>query len=253
MADAASVRSFAAPVAKATTPLRHTALVRITHWVTAACFCALLVSGVELVISHPRFYWGEVGNVLTPPLFQLPIPSSRASVPTGYEYVLPDQNWWSRDLHFEAAWAVVIAGLLYVVAGLFTGHIRKHLFPAGSDLTWSALSKIVARHLRFARPGGAEAWSYNVLQRLAYLFVIFIAFPLMILTGLAMSPAIAAVFPATVTVFGGQQSARTMHFFGSLFLVIFLLVHVVMVFRAGFVTRTGAMFTGRASAPEERT
>lgn len=167
--------------------------------------------------------------------------------------MLPDQNWWSRDLHFEAAWAVVIAGLLYVVAGLFTGHIRKHLFPAGSDLTWSALSKIVARHLRFARPGGAEAWSYNVLQRLAYLFVIFIAFPLMILTGLAMSPAIAAVFPATVTVFGGQQSARTMHFFGSLFLVIFLLVHVVMVFRAGFVTRTGAMFTGRASAPEERT
>jgi thiosulfate reductase cytochrome b subunit len=234
-----------------TTILRHTALVRITHWVTAACFFALLLSGVELVISHPRFYWGEVGNVLTPPLFQLPIPSSRASVPTGYGYVLPDQNWWSRDLHFEGAWALVIAGLLYAVAGLFTGHFRKHLFPAVSDLTWGALSKVAARHLRFARPDEAEAWSYNVLQRLAYLLVIFIVFPLMILTGLAMSPAITAVFPATVALFGGQQSARTIHFFGSLFMVIFLFVHVVMVFRAGFVTRTRAMFTGRAAAPEE--
>src|ERR1700736_6175979 len=87
---------------------RHTAVVRVTHWITTLCFFALLVSGVEIVISHPRFYWGEAGNVLTPSLFQLPIPASRSSVPTGYGFVLPDQNGWSRYLHFQAAWAAVL-------------------------------------------------------------------------------------------------------------------------------------------------
>src|SRR6266568_9394765 len=82
---------------------RHSAVVRVTHWITTLCFLALLVSGVEILISHPRFYWGEAGNVLTPPLFQLPIPASRALVPTGYGYVLPDQNGWSRSLHFQSA------------------------------------------------------------------------------------------------------------------------------------------------------
>src|ERR1700694_3869970 len=79
---------------------RHSALVRVTHWITTLCFLALLVSGLEIVISHPRFYWGETGNVLTKPLFKLPIPSSRKLVPTGYGYVLPDQNGWGPFLHF---------------------------------------------------------------------------------------------------------------------------------------------------------
>src|SRR5262249_61854935 len=92
---------------------RHAALVRVTHWLTTLCFFALLVSGLEIVISHPRFYWGESGNVLTPALFSLPIPSSRATVPTGYGYVLPDQNGWSRALHFEAGWVLVLTGVLY--------------------------------------------------------------------------------------------------------------------------------------------
>jgi thiosulfate reductase cytochrome b subunit len=210
------------------------------------CFFALLVSGIEIVISHPRFYWGEAGNVLTPSLFNLPIPASRSSVPTGYGFVLPDQNGWSRALHFQAAWIAVLTGLLYAVSGLFTRHFRKNLFPAGADLSWRALSSVIANHLRFKRPGEAEAWSYNVLQRLSYLLVIFVLFPLVIWTGLAMSPAIASVFPVVVTVFGGQQSARTIHFFVSVFLVLFLLVHIVMVYLAGFRNRMRAMITGRA-------
>ena len=252
MADAACVRSLASAVPTATTIPRHTAVIRVTHWITTLCFFALLVSGVEILISHPRFYWGETGNVGTPLLFHLPIPASRSSVPTGYGFVLPDQNGWSRYLHFQAAWVAVLTGLLYIVSGLFTRHFRKYLLPDGSDLTWGALSGVLANHLRFKPPGEAEAWSYNVLQRLTYLFVIFVLFPLMIWTGLAMSPAIASVFPATVTVFGGQQSARTIHFFGTLFLVLFLLLHVVMVYRAGFKNRTRAMITGRAGAHKER-
>src|ERR1043166_8741489 len=118
---------------------RHTAFVRITHWLTALAFLALLVSGIEILISHPRFYWGETGNVLTKPLFQIPIPSSRKLVPTGYSFTLPDQNGWSRALHFEAAWLVVITGLLYLVYGLFTRHFKRSLMPGRSHLSFRGL------------------------------------------------------------------------------------------------------------------
>jgi len=97
---------------------RHSAVVRVTHWLTFIAFVALLVTGGELIISHPRFYWGEVGNVNTHPLFVLPIPASRDTVPTNYGYVMPDQNGWSRYLHFEAAWVVLLTGLVYGIYGL---------------------------------------------------------------------------------------------------------------------------------------
>jgi thiosulfate reductase cytochrome b subunit len=248
---AASTVPAAVPATTVTS--RHSVLVRLTHWITTLCFFALLVSGVEIVISHPRFYWGETGNVLTPPLFKLPIPSSRALVPTGYGYVLPDQNGWSRYLHFQAAWVVVLTGLLYLISGLFTGHFWKNLRPRRADLSWRPFSIAFANHLRFKRPSQAEAWSYNVLQRLTYLFVIFFLFPLVIWTGLAMSPAFVSAVPAAVTVLGGQQSARTIHFFVSLSLVLFLLVHVGMVCIAGFRSRMRAMITGHAGSNMERT
>ena len=232
--------------------VRHSAVVRITHWITTLCFLALLVSGIEILISHPRFYWGETGNILTAPLFKLPIPASRATVPTGYGFVLRDQNGWSRYLHFQAAWAAVLTGLLYMICSLFTGHLRNNLLPAGADLSWRALSAVVVNHLRFRRPSEAEARSYNVLQRFTYLLVIFVLFPLVIWTGLAMSPAIASVFPAAVTVLGGQQSARTIHFFVSVLLLLFFLVHVAMICLAGFRTRMRAMITGRIGKEMEQ-
>ncbi len=226
---------------------RHTAIVRVTHWIAALCFLALLVSGIEVLISHPRFYWGEDGNVLIKPLFTLPIPASRATVPTGYGYVLPDQNGWSRSLHFEAGWAVVLTGLFYVLAGLIGGHFRKNLVPARADLSGSALSKSFADHLRLRRRSESEAASYNVLQRLAYLAVIFFLFPLTVWSGLAMSPAIVSVTPSVVTILGGQQSARTIHFFCTNLLVLFVLVHIGMVWLSGFGNRMRAMTTGHAT------
>jgi thiosulfate reductase cytochrome b subunit len=231
---------------------QHAALVRVTHWLIALSFFALLVTGVEILISHPRFYWGETGNDNTPVLFSLPIPSSRALVPTGYGYVLRDQNGWSRRLHFEAAWVVVLTGFLYLAFGFFGGHFRRNLLPAAADRSWKGLATGVRRHLRFRRPSEEEAGSYNVLQRLTYLFVIFVLFPLVIWTGLAMSPAITSAYPATVTLLGGRQSARSIHFFVSIFLVLFLLVHVTMVWLAGFRKRVGAMITGRVSGHEEQ-
>jgi thiosulfate reductase cytochrome b subunit len=250
MSNTVWVPPLAAEVPVAAHSLRHSAIVRLTHWITTLCFVALLVSGIEIVLSHPRFYWGEEGNVGTPALFILPLPASRSLVPTGYNYVLPDQNGWSRALHFQAAWVVLLTGLLYVISGLLTRHFSRNLLPARADLSWRSIAKVIANDLRFKRPDEAGAWSYNVIQRLVYLVVIFGLFPLVTWTGLAMSPAFVSAFPVTVTVLGGQQSARTLHFFASIFLVLFLLVHITMVSLAGFKRRTLAMITGRAAAPK---
>ncbi len=162
--------------------------------------------------------------------------------------MLPDQNGWSRYLHFQAAWIVLFTGLLYLILGSLTRHFARSLFPRGADLSWRALSISIAEHLRFERPDDKEFWSYNVLQRLSYLFVIFILFPLVIWTGLAMSPAFVSAFPSTVNLLGGQQSARTLHFFVSLALVSFLIVHVGMIWVTGFKRRMRAMITGRAAS-----
>jgi thiosulfate reductase cytochrome b subunit len=249
MPETVRVATFAEEMPAAAPLERHTAIVRLTHWTTMLCCFALLVSGIEIVLSHPRFYWGEVGNVGTPALFVLPLPASRALVPTGYSYVLPDQNGWSRALHFQAAWVVWFAGLMYVISGLLTRHFSRNLLPARADLSWRSVSEVITKGLRFKHTE-AEAQSYNVLQRLTYLAVIFGLFPLLIWTGLAMSPGFVSAFPLTVTALGGQQTARTLHFFATVFLVLFFLVHVAMVTLAGFKSRTLAMITGRTAAPK---
>jgi thiosulfate reductase cytochrome b subunit len=236
---------------KAETP-RHTAIVRVTHWITVICFLALLITGAEIVISHPRFYWGEIGNVNTRPLFTLPIPSSRGTVPTGYGFVMPDQNGWSRYLHFQTAWLLVLTGLVYGIVGLWTGHFRKNLVPEARDRSWRTYWVRIAQYLRRTPPDRAEERSYNVLQRTAYLVVIFVLFPLVIWTGLALSPAFDSAVPVAVNLLGGRQSARTLHFFVSGFLVLFLVVHVTMIALSGFRSRMRGMITGRVVTPEER-
>ncbi len=224
---------------------RHAALVRVTHWITVIAFFALLVSGGELVLSHPRFYWGETGNVNTQPWLNLHLPSSRASVPTGYGYVLPDQNGWSRYLHFEAAWLLVGTGLLYVLWGALTGHFRRAVVPRPGELAPKSLAASIMQHMKFARPLAEEAWSYNVLQRLAYMVVIFVLVPLMIWSGLAMSFGFTSAFPLTARLLGGHQTARSLHFLTTILLVGFLGVHVIMVVVSGFRSRMRAMITGR--------
>jgi thiosulfate reductase cytochrome b subunit len=197
---------------------RHSIVVRITHWLTALSFVSLLVSGIAILLAHPRLYWGETGNLDTASLLDLPLP-----------FILNGQSGWGRYLHFQSAWLSVLTGMVYVVHGVASAHLRKDLVQADSR-----------------KPD-----SYNPLQRVTYLTVVFIAFPLMIWTGLAMSPAVTSVLPVLVTVWGGQQSARTIHFFLAAFLVLFLLIHVVMVWRAGFSAKLWPMILGRRLGRQE--
>jgi len=193
--------------------IRHSVLVRITHWINAAAFVGLFFSGIAILLAHPRLYWGETGGIGTPSLVDLPLP-----------FMLTGQSGWGRSLHFLSAWVCVLNGLLYLAYGLRTRHFEENLIPR-KDFS---------------------AQSYNVLQRLAYSTVVFVLFPLMIWTGFAMSPAITSVFPWIVTLLSGQQSARTIHFVVTNLLVIFLGVHLAMVSLSGFTTNMRAMLTGRA-------
>jgi thiosulfate reductase cytochrome b subunit len=179
--------------------MRHNVLVRTTHWINFLSFLALAVSGVAIMIAHPRFYWGETGYFDTPAAFELPLA------------VNLDQTGWGRDLHFLGAWIAVINGSIYVAWGL------------------------LSRHFRFAE--------YKSLQRSAYLSLIFGLLPVTILTGVTMSPAVTAAYPVLFTIFGGRQSARTIHFLAADLLVFFLIAHVIMTIRNGSVNtmiRAGA-------------
>ena len=138
----------------------------------------------------------------------------------------------------------VLTGLLYAIWGLWTGHFRSNLFPAPAERTWRSAWGVMSKHIRLKRPDPADALSYNVLQRAAYLMVIFVLFPLVIWTGLALSPGFNSAVPAGVNLLGGRQSARTLHFFISAFLLLFLIVHVAMIVLAGFASRMRAMITG---------
>lgn len=189
--------------------MRHTALVRVTHWLTAASFVALVVSGVAILLAHPRLYWGETGAVGTPSLLDLPLP-----------FLLTGQSGWGRYLHFLSAWVAVLTGTFYLVGGLRSRHFKRDLFS------------------------GSPPVKYNAVQRLTYIAVVFVLFPAMVWTGLAMSPAVTSVVPLLVTSVGGQQSARTLHFAVAVLLVLFVVGHVAMVAFAGFRRHVGAMIVG---------
>ena len=220
---------------------RHSALVRVTHWIHALSFLALLLSGIAILLAHPRLYWGETGARGTPSLIDLPLP---------FVLDVPIRGP-GRYLHFLSAWVFVLTGLLYVLSGLFTRHFWKNLVPSKTDLGWQPIVRVVSSHVRLRRPAEEESRSYNVLQRLTYLAVVFFLTPLIIITGLAMSPAVTSVFPVIVNVFGGQQSARTIHFFVTIALVLFLLVHIAMVCLAGFKNRMRAMIAGHGATRKE--
>jgi thiosulfate reductase cytochrome b subunit len=215
---------------------RHPAFVRVTHWLNAASTLALLVSGVAILLAHPRLYWGETGAVGAPSLIDLPLP-----------FMLTGQSGWGRSLHFLSAWICVLTGILYVIVGALTRHLQREVLPTSADLSRHSLAHAFADHLHLRFTHAADETTYNVLQRLAYSGTVLVLFPLMIWSGLAMSPAITSVFPVLVTALAGQQSARTIHFFMAAAIALFVIGHLVMVSVSGFTMRMRAMIVGKAS------
>lgn len=238
----------------------HARWVRISHWILAASLLTLAFSGFVILMAHPRLYWGEVGNDLTPALLELPIsrnyqhggwdqaapffPGAAGPITASRTYEIFNQNGWGRSLHFLAAWWLVLPGVVYLVTGMFGGHFRAHIWPRANELAPGTVWREVMDHVRLQIPPAAGGPRYGPLQKASYSLVVFVAAPLMGLTGLAMSPAVTAAFPFLLGLFGGYQSARTIHFFTFAALVLFVFVHVVMVVKSGFRRQIRAMTVG---------
>ena len=209
---------------------------------------------------HPRLYLGHAGNDLMPALLTLPISNNYrpdelhsrvvftnvpgAPVTAERNFHLFNQNGWARSLHFLAAWILVVVGAAYVALGVVSRHIPTTLLPRGRELAPRALLQDLKNHLRPVASAIGAGPPYGLLQKLAYTSVMLVMLPLMVVTGLTMAPAVTAAYPLLLDLFGGYQSARTMHFFGFAVLVLFLLIHVAMVVATGFRRQLRAMLWG---------
>jgi thiosulfate reductase cytochrome b subunit len=234
--------------------------VRACHWLIAAAVLTLAYSGVVILMAHPRLYWGNAGNDLTRAWIELPLgrnyqhggwapPLAFTADPAGpvsrvRTYDIYNQNGWARSLHFLAGWGLALAFGLYLAIGLATGHLRRVLLPALADLSPARLWADVRAHLTLPLPQAAGGPPYNLSQRLAYAAVVFLALPLAILSGLAMSPAVGAGWPIVPALFGGSQSARSIHFLILCALALFLMVHLAMVVLTGVWRQLRAMTLG---------
>lgn len=212
---------------------RQKRVTRVTHWIWAICLFFLLFSGLQIFNAHPVLHLGkesgfDYDNAI---LVSQGVPGA-LTMPSGRSLAT------GRVIHFFAAWVLVGTLVVWGVASLLNGHLRA-LIPSGADLR--GLPGDVANHLRLRFQHARE---YNVLQKLAYGGVLFVALPLMIATGLTMSPAFNAVAPWLLDVFGGRQTARTIHFALMLALVAFFVVHMVMILAAGPINEIRSIVTG---------
>ncbi len=248
---------------------RHALPVRIGHWLNVVWFFILIMSGLQIFNAHPALYWGDRSDRDQPLLSIRAIKSDDGQVHgvttvlgrqfdttgvLGYSNnsvrafpawaTVPSGKWLAmgRQWHLFFAWLFVINGLLFAVYAFTSRHLTRDLAPKGQDL--KGIGQAVKDHLVLRHPKGEEAKRYNVLQKLAYLGVLFGLAPLIILTGLTMSPMIDAAFPWLLTLFGGRQSARTIHFLACFSFVGFIVIHVSQVILTGFFNNMRSMVTG---------
>lgn len=219
---------------------RHPAWVRATHWIGALAFLALMISGTAILLALPRLFLGETGANDATPWITLPLP------------VNTEQTGWGRNLHFLAAWILVLDGGVYLIAAILGGHLYRRLLPDRDQIGPVALAHEVRDHVPSGgHPAASGDTRYNGLQKLAYLSVICVLTPVMVLSGLTMSPGVTAAHPELFTLFGGRQSARTVHFFAASMLVLFLFVHVWQVLANDPRRLIAGMITGRSRPREE--
>lgn len=214
---------------------RHPLVVRLTHWFNVLAMTVLVMSGINILMAHPHLYWG-IASTFDSPWLSLPKAPDWLMIPQ-YRNLAAARGW-----HFLFAWIFVINGLIYLAFITIGGRLRRMIEPTRADL--AEIPHSVVEHARLRFPRGETARRYNVLQKLTYLLVLLGLLPMMLATGLAMSPMMNAALPELLWVLGGRQSARTLHFLSASGLVMFVLVHVVLVVLAGFTNNMRAMITG---------
>lgn len=271
-----------APAASDERPLvyRHRLSTRIWHWVNALAVFVMLMSGLMIFNAHPRLYWGEYGANFdrawlqigaTPTSGYLQIGETRipttgvlgrwtdgdgnvqtrafpgwATIPSTYNLAL------ARRWHLAFAWLLAFPLLFYMVRGLINRHVQRDLALRRDEVRPSHLWRDIKDHARLRFPTGEAALRYNILQKLSYIGLSFVLLPLVILTGLTMSPAIDAAWPWLLDLFGGRQSARSIHFIAAALIALFIVVHLLLVLLSGPINETRSMITGWFRLPRER-
>jgi thiosulfate reductase cytochrome b subunit len=254
---------------------RHRLAVRVMHWINVLSATILLMSGLQIFNAHPALYWGKSSYTGKPPILALTSKENGDDVIGitrifGHDFdttgilgasansqgdivargfpswmTIPDNAWLSmaRAWHLFFAWLFVINGIAYIAYSTATRHLKNDLAPTKRD--WRAIGQSIKDHARFRHAKGEAAREYNILQKLAYLSIIFGVLPLLVLMGLAMSPWANSVLPGWVDLFGGRQSARTLHFIAAWILVGFVLIHVFEVIITGLWNNLRSMITGK--------
>jgi thiosulfate reductase cytochrome b subunit len=261
---------------------RHRLPVRIMHWTNVICFFVMLMSGLGIFNAHPSLYWGR-DSQFDAPLLSIRAEPGPGGEPRGVTHIGahrfdtsgvlgasrasgdarpsarafpawatlpgPQSLATARNWHLFFAWVFVANGLAYVLYTVASGHLRRDLVPTGAELR--GIGSSVKDHLRLRHPAGAAARRYNVLQNLAYLGVIFVVLPLIVVAGLGMSPRMDTLFGGWVDLLGGRQSARTLHFVAACLLVAFVAVHLFEVIVTGLWNNLRSMITGYYRVPGE--
>jgi thiosulfate reductase cytochrome b subunit len=255
------------------------------HWLNALCVFLVLMSGLQIFNAHPRLYWGQAGANADRAILEITARDSANGQPQGLLRIGNHEmtttgllgvstgeggrttergfpSWATipslqdlatgRRWHFFFAWLLVINSALYFVFGFITRHIQKDLIPTPAQWRVRNIAKDFWNHLRLRFPKGDAARDYNVLQKLAYLGVLFVLAPVILATGLTMSPGIDAGYPWLLSLFGGRQSARTIHFLCATTVVAFIAIHLIMVVLAGPINELRSMITGRYAVPQRR-
>ena len=270
------------PVAAAPLYYRHSLPVRIMHWINVVALTCLFMSGLQIFNAHPALYWGKSSYTGRPAIVEIGAKDRAEQGAMGYTRIfghefdttgvlgvsrspdgqlaakafpswitVPDSPWlaMARSWHFFFAWVFVINGLCYLAYSLWSRHLARDLAPTRADL--AGIARSIKDHLHFRHETGEAAKRYNVLQKITYLVVIFALLPLVVLMGLAMSPRIDALVTGWVDLFGGRQSARTIHFVAAWLIVAFVLIHVFEVIITGLWNNLRSMITGRYRVPPE--
>ena len=277
---------FVTPPPAVRSVLRHHWLVRATHWLNAIAIIILLMTGLNIFGAHPRLYWGDAGSVdqrtrvwletgASPPWNNpsgwIDIAGQRfdttgfigvSEKPAGGINFVAFPHWATlpsmRDLatartwHFFAAWLLILNGLAWLLHGAATGRLWREILPSPAQLSPAHLWHDIVEHAKLRFPKGEAALSYEVLQRLAYAGVTLILIPTVILTGLAMSPGMDAAWPFLDALWGGRQSARSVHFIAMAGIAGFLILHLLLVILSGPFRQVGAMITGRMTIGGEK-
>lgn len=233
-----------APAAPGTVIYRHKVATRVWHWVNAVAIFILIGSGLGISNAHPRLYWGRYGANFDAAWLELPRFASWLTIPAGYNLAM------SRRWHLFFGVVLAFGLLAFMAVSLFNRHFSRDLRVRKAELAPAHLVEDVREHLAFRFHDAKRPGAYNTLQKLSYVATIFILLPLLVITGIALSPGMNAGWPWVLDVFGGRQSARSIHFIAMAGLTLFVVVHLVLVILAGVGNELRSIITGRWRVPE---